>query len=214
MHGRLVENATEIDEQPFQSAAHLDAFFVFRALCKLAMKGLQDETGNGDANDVLALQNRSSILYNASLLPLIRILALELILQILQHSGPAFRGGDKFIRVIRQHLCVALLGNCTSPVSQITSLALQIFVSLMDGFKDHLKQELEIFVANIFIRILESENASFDHKTRVLEVFHIICTEPSALVEIFINYDCDLEATDLYRRIVNGFAKMAKVCLF
>lgn len=83
----------------------------------------------------------------------------------------------------------------------------------MDGFKDHLKRELEIFVANIFVKILESENATFDHKTRVLEVFHIICTEPSALVELFINYDCDLDAIDLFRRIVDGIAKITKVYL-
>lgn len=81
----------------------------------------------------------------------------------------------------------------------------------MDGFKDHLKHQLEVFVANIFIRILESENATFDHKTRVLEVFHILCTEPSALVEIFINYDCDMQGTDLFRRIVDGLSKISKV---
>ena len=93
----------------------------------------------------------------------------------------------------------------------MTGLSLQIFVSLMDGFKDHLKSELEVFVTNIFLKILESENSSFDHKMRVLEVFHIICTESSAMVEVFINYDCDLEAIDLFRRIVDGFAKIAKV---
>jgi brefeldin A-inhibited guanine nucleotide-exchange protein len=108
---------------------------------------------------------------------------------------------------------VSLLSNYTSQVNQVTGLSLQIFVLLMDGFKDHLKSELEVFVTNIFLKILESENSSFDHKLRVLEVFHIICTEPSAMVEIFINYDCDLEAIDLFRRFVDGFAKIAKVTI-
>lgn len=143
---------------------------------------------------------------------------MELIFHILQHSGPSFRSGDRFIYAIRQYLCVSLLGNCTSQVGQVTGLSLQIFVALLDGFKDHLKSELEVFVTSIFLRILESENTSFDHKMRVLEVFHIICTEPSALVEIFINYDCELDTIDLYRRLVDGFAKIAKVivvrCIF
>lgn len=180
----------------FPSTTHKDAFLVFRALCKLSMKGLNDDV-NVDASDQIALQNR--------------ILSLELILHSLQHSGPAFRSGDRFIHVIRHLLCVSLLRNCTSQITQVTSISLQIFVCLMDGFKDHLKRELEIFVANIFVKILESENATFDHKTRVLEVFHIICTEPSALVELFINYDCDLDAIDLFRRIVDGIAKITKV---
>jgi len=92
-------------------------------------------------------------------------------------------------------------------------LSLQIFVALLDGFKDHLKSEVEVFITTIFLRILESENSTYDHKLRVLEVFHRICFDSSALVEIFINYDCDLDAIDLFRRIVDSFAKIAKVSL-
>jgi brefeldin A-inhibited guanine nucleotide-exchange protein len=108
---------------------------------------------------------------------------------------------------------VSLLGNCTSQVAQVVGLSLQIFISLMDNFKDHLKSELEVFVATIFLRILESENSTYDHKLSVLDVFHRICKDPSVQVEIFINYDCDFEAIDLFRRIVDGFAKIAKVGL-
>ena len=112
---------------------------------------------------------------------------------------------------IRNYLCVSLLGNCTSQVAQVVGLSLQIFVALLDGFKDHLKSEVEVFITTIFLRILESENSTYDHKLRVLEVFHRICFDSSALVEIFINYDCDLDAIDLFRRIVDSFAKIAKV---
>ena len=140
-----------------------------------------------------------------------RILSLELILHILERSGPAFKSGDKFIFAIRQYLCVSLLGNCTSHVAQVTGLSLRVFVSLLEGFKAHLKAELEVFITNIFLRILESENSTFDHKVRVLEVFHNICRDPGAQVELFINYDCDFEAIDLFRRIVDAFAKIAKV---
>ncbi len=140
-----------------------------------------------------------------------RILSLELILAILQNSGPAFRTGDKFIFAIRQYLCSSLLTNCTSQVAQITGLSLQIFVVVMQSFKESFKSELEVFVSTIFLRILESENSTYDHKCRVLEVFQNICRDPSALIELFINYDCDLEAINLFSRFVAGFAKIAKV---
>jgi brefeldin A-inhibited guanine nucleotide-exchange protein len=81
----------------------------------------------------------------------------------------------------------------------------------MESFKDHLKSELEVFVSNIFLRILESENSPHEHKRRVLDVFDSIINDPTALVEIFINYDCDFEAIDLFRRIVDAFSKIAKV---
>ena len=46
----------------FPSTTHKDAFLVFRALCKLSMKGLNDDV-NVDANDQIALQNRFAYLF-------------------------------------------------------------------------------------------------------------------------------------------------------
>jgi brefeldin A-inhibited guanine nucleotide-exchange protein len=112
--------------------------------------------------------------------------------------------------IIRTYLCVSLLSNCTSHEVQVVSLSLQVFLGLFENFKGHLKSELEIFVTTIFLRILESENSSTDHKMRVLEVFLNICRDHILLVEIFVNYDCDFEAIDLFKRIVDGFAKIAK----
>jgi brefeldin A-inhibited guanine nucleotide-exchange protein len=178
----------------FPSILHKDAFLLFRALCKLSMKGLHDDAGA--QQDPIALQNK--------------ILSLELILHILQRGGPAFKSGDKFVYAIKQYLSVSLLANCTSSIAQVTSLSLQIFLALMGSFKEHLKGELEIFVGSIFLKILESEYSTFEHKSRVLEVLLNICQDPVTLVELFINYDCDFEGNDLFRRIVDGFAKMAK----
>jgi len=44
-----------------------------------------------------------------------------------------------------------------------------------------------------------------------LDVFQNIIDDHAALVEIFINFDCDFEAIDLFRRIVDAFSKIAKV---
>ncbi len=81
----------------------------------------------------------------------------------------------------------------------------------MENFKDHLKSEMEIFINSIFLKILESEFSTYDHKMKVLEVFQNIVKDPAGLVEIFVNYDCDFEANDMFRRIVDAFAKIAKV---
>lgn len=132
-------------------------------------------------------------------------------MNLLQNCGPAFRNGEKFILAVKNYLCHSLLTNSTSQVAQVTGLSLQIFVSLLQNFKPHLKSEVEVFVSTIFIRILESENSTHDHKMRVLEVFHNLCKDSSAQVEIFVNYDCDLEATNLFSRMVTAFAKIAKV---
>ena len=92
-----------------------------------------------------------------------------MILHILHQSGVSFHSGDKFIYAIKQYLCVSLLNNCTSNNSHITGLALTIFIELIIKFKDHLKGELEVFISNIFLKMLESENSTYDHKMKVLQ---------------------------------------------
>jgi len=141
---------------------------------------------------------------------------LELILNLLQNCGVNFKTNEKFIYAIRNYLCVSLLNNCTSQLAQITGLSLQIFLLLIDNFKQHLKSEVEVFLSTIFIRILESENSTYDHKLRVLEVFQSICKDPVSQAELFVNYDCDFDASNIFSRMVSASAKIAKVamCIF
>ena len=42
----------------------------------------------------------------------------------------------------------------------------------------------------------------------VLEAISGLCRDPLALVEMFVNYDCDLQAIDLFKRIVTALAKV------
>ncbi|KAJ1434054.1 hypothetical protein B484DRAFT_477107 [Ochromonadaceae sp. CCMP2298] len=186
---------TAASNMVFPSVYHKDSYLLFRALCKLSMKGLSEETQYSNS-DAIPLQNK--------------VLSLELILHILNNTGPVFRNEEKFVYAVRTYLCVSLLSNCTSHVAQVAGLSLQIFLVLMQQFKDHLKHEVEVFVSNIFLRMLESENSTYEHKHRVLQVFQSICKDPKSLVELFMNYDCDLDAINLFSRIVNGLAKIAK----
>ena len=42
----------------FPSILHKDAFLIFRALCKLSMKGLHESNESGSTSDPIALQNK------------------------------------------------------------------------------------------------------------------------------------------------------------
>jgi brefeldin A-inhibited guanine nucleotide-exchange protein len=182
-------------EESFDSPYQKDAYLLFRALCKLSTKGFQDESAN--STDAVIHQNK--------------VLSLELILVLLRNSGPLFKASVKFVNAVKTFLCNSLLSNCTSSSSQVTGLALQIFIVLVHDFKEHLKAEMEVFISSIFIRIIESEYSTYDHKARVLEVLHLIFTDSQAQLELFVNYDCDLNATNIFSRIVTSLARLAKV---
>ena len=110
------------------SQYHTDAYLLFRALCKLSAKSLPgDDISSGNtgkllssfanAVDPMALQSK--------------ILSMELILQVLEMSGRAFRNGHKFIYAIQHYLCVSLLKNCMSHDTNVVYLSLKIFLTLV-----------------------------------------------------------------------------------
>ena len=83
----------------------------------------------------------------------------------------------------------------------------------MRKFKTHLKSEIEVFVANIFLRVLESPNSPFEQKVLVLEALRALCADPQMLTQLFLNYDCDFDAVNLYRDIVHHVTRIsAKAC--
>lgn len=72
----------------------------------------------------------------------------------------------------------------------------------------HLKSQIEVFITTVFLRVLESENSTFDHKSRVLEAVTTFSDTPQALVEVFLSYDCNQHASDLYSRIIIALSKV------
>ena len=232
---------TETDDMTMKSAAgnfpsyeHKDAYLVLRSLCKLSMKAVstnpdvasymstpvvmsRNESSGADAE---AANNRSSrdfpsqpILMDPALDS--KILALDLILEILQRTETEIfmNAGPHLIYAVRNYLCHSLLKNCTINNTYVVNLSLQLFVPLIRHFRSHLKTEIEAFVTNVFFVILDSKNSTVEHKLRVVLLFEEICSDTATLAEIFLNYDCDLSAVDLFQRIVNTLARVAKIGL-
>ena len=76
-------------------------------------------------------------------------------------------------------------------------------------FKTHLKAEIEVFVENIFLRVLESPNSPFEQKVLVLEALRALCADPQMLTQLFLNYDCDFDAVNLYKDIVHHVTRIS-----
>lgn len=187
------------------SQFHTDSYVLFRSLCKLSSKELPQDQGqeihggsglfHSNTWDPMALKNK--------------ILSLELILSVMELCGDAFCQGEKFIYLVQRYLCVSLLKNCMSHHTQVAFLSQKIFLILVYKFKGNLKQEIEVFMSNIFLRVLESQNSSFPQKALVLESLRSLCRDPVLLTQIFLNYDCDFDAMNLYKDIVLNLTKLS-----
>ncbi|XP_069025363.1 brefeldin A-inhibited guanine nucleotide-exchange protein 2 isoform X3 [Embiotoca jacksoni] len=177
----------------FSHILQKDAFLVFRSLCKLSMKPLADGPPDPKSHELRS-----------------KIVSLQLLLSVLQGAGPVFRTHEMFVNAIKQYLCVALSKNGVSSVPEVFELSLAIFLTLLSHFKVHLKMQIEVFFREIFLTILETSSSSFEHKWMVIQTLTRICADAQCVVDIYVNYDCDLNAANIFERLVSDLSKIAQ----
>ena len=111
----------------------------------------------------------------------------------------------------------SLVTNTLSNDINILKLSLNLFLIIIKRFRQHLKEQIALFINRVLLVILESENLGFDHKVVVLEVLFNLSLKCEYLVEFYINYDCSMsynavfyDLLNLITKIINGFYKKSK----
>lgn len=185
--------AFESNPLAFAHVTQKDAYLVFRSLCKLSVKQVSEGT-----TDIRSHEIRS------------KILSLSLLLNIVENAGPVFKSSDLFIAAIKQYLCVAVTKNGVSNIIEVFELALSIFLVLLRDFKTHLKMQIEVFFKEIFLIILETPTSTFDHKWKMMLALTKICADAQCVVDIYVNYDCNLSSANIFQRIVHILCGLAQ----
>ncbi|XP_022974092.1 brefeldin A-inhibited guanine nucleotide-exchange protein 2-like [Cucurbita maxima] len=194
--GELADGEGERDddlEVQIGNKLRRDAFLVFRALCKLSMK-IPPKEAMADPQLMKG-----------------KIVALELLKILLENAGAVFRTSERFLGAIKQYLCLSLLKNSASTLMIIFQLSCSIFISLVSRFRAGLKAEIGVFFPMIVLRVLENvAQPNFQQKMIVLRFVEKLCVDSQILVDIFINYDCDVNSSNIFERMVNGLLKTAQ----
>lgn len=169
-----------------------DGFTLYKNLCKLSMKfSSQDRQ-----DDQILLRGK--------------ILSLELLKVIMYNAGPIWGTNERFLNAIKQYLCLSLLKNSALSVMTIFQLLCSIFQSLLSKFRSGLKSEIGIFFPMLILRVLENVlQPSFLQKMTILSLLEKISQDSQLIVDIFVNYDCDVDAPNIFERTVNGLLKTA-----
>ncbi|KAF6762645.1 Sec7-domain-containing protein [Ephemerocybe angulata] len=154
-----------------------DSFLIFRALCKKSREPLSVERILN--SNMAFIVDPTSILYSVSN----------------NEAAP-------FGQAIAQHLCLSVSKNVISPVPDIFEISVEIFWRILSGMRNKLKKEIEVLLHEIFIPILEMKTSTLKQKAVIMGMFSRLCQDPQALVEIYLNYDCDREAADnIYEQV-------------
>ncbi|KAK7320830.1 hypothetical protein VNO77_30669 [Canavalia gladiata] len=169
-----------------------DGFLLFRNLCKLSMKFSSQQ----HPDDRILLRGK--------------ILSLELLKVVMDDGGSVWRVNERFLNAIKQYLCLSLLKNSALSAMAIFQLQCSIFVNLLSKFRSGLKKEIGMFFPMLILRVLENVlQPSFLQKMTVLNLLDKISQDPQIIIDIFVNYDCDVDASNIFERIVNGLLKTA-----
>ncbi|KAM0852329.1 hypothetical protein ACQ4PT_051816 [Festuca glaucescens] len=179
-------------EEGGMSKIREDGLALFKNLCKLSMKLSTPD----NPEDQVLLRGK--------------VLSLELLKMVVDNAGPFWRTNEKYLGAIKQYLCLSLLKNSALSAMSIFQLLCAIFVGLLSRFRSGLKEELGIFFPMLVLRVLENvHQPSFLQKMTVLNLLEKICKESQVLIDIFVNYDCDVDAPNIFERTVNGLLKTA-----
>ncbi|KAF2668457.1 hypothetical protein BT63DRAFT_374383 [Microthyrium microscopicum] len=183
-----------------------DAYLVFRAMCRLTTKPLPME----HALDVKSQGMRS------------KLVSLHIIYTILSNHTAVFTSPyatirnsstdepTSFVQAIKQYLCLSLSRNGASSVKPVFEISCEIFWLMIKLLRVMLKKEIEVFLKEIYFSILEKRAAPVWQKTTILGMFYKLSLEPRALVEVYLNYDCDRTALDnMFERIVEHLSRMS-----
>ncbi|XP_020257824.1 brefeldin A-inhibited guanine nucleotide-exchange protein 5 isoform X3 [Asparagus officinalis] len=169
------------------SVAQRDALLLFRTLCKMGMK---------EENDEVTTKTR--------------LLSLELLLGLLEGVSQSFTKNFHFIDSVKAYLSYALLRASVSSSPIVFQHATGIFIVLLQRFRESLKGEIGVFFPLIILRSLDSSESPLSHRTTVLRMLEKVSKDPQMLVDIFVNYDCDLNAPNLFERMVNSLSRIAQ----
>ena len=173
------------------SMEYQDVICVFASLCKLS--AASQPSAAASIPDMRIVKGKR--------------LSLELISTMLESSGSVLKSDPQFLDIIKRNLFVSLLTNSVSPVPRIFTIALLIFEQLIRDFKTHLLSEIGIFIDQVFLYILESENASFLHKLKVLEVFRSqLCSDCKSALQLFQLFDCRMNERNVFELCVTAIS--------
>lgn len=83
----------------------------------------------------------------------------------------------------------------------IFQLLCSIFANFLSKFRSGLKAEIGIFFPMLILRVLENVlQPSFLQKMTVLNLLEKISQDSEIVIDIFVNYDCDVDAPNIFER--------------
>lgn len=183
-----------------------DAFLVFRSMCRLSTKNL----GPDQQQDVKSSIMRSKLISLAIIRTLLNNHMIVFTSPLVVIRSSSSNEPTSFGQAINQYLRLSLSKNGASSVRQVFECCAEIFWLMIANMRVMLKREIEVFLKEIYLAILERRNAPSFQKLYVMKILKRLAVNPRALVEIYLNYDCESNAIDdMFQRMIEHLSRLS-----
>ncbi|KAE9371079.1 Sec7-domain-containing protein [Stipitochalara longipes BDJ] len=183
-----------------------DAYLVLRSFCNLSTKvlppdQLYDLKGQAMRSKLISLHLIHTLLNNNMLVftsPLCTI------------TNSKSNEPTGFLQALKFYLCLSITRNGASSVDRVFEVCCEIFWLMLKFMRAPFKKEIEVFLNEIYLALLERRNAPVAQKLYFMGILQRFCADPRALVETYLNYDCDRNSIDnMFQTLIEDLSRAA-----
>lgn len=107
----------------------------------------------------------------------------------------------ELVKVCQAELCRMLVQNSRSEEVGVLSSTLRVVFNLFVSLKAHLKVPLEVFFTSVHLMLANSRTASAEQRELAIESLLEFAREPGMMLDMYVNYDCDVACTNLFEAL-------------
>lgn len=139
----------------------------------------------------------------------IQYMALRLVNMLLEAAGQAIARSPACVHVVQAELCKYLVASCRTHDLALLALTLRVIFNLFVSMRAHLKVQLEVFFMSVHLGLADDPSSRPEYRELALESLLEFCREAALMVDVYVNYDCDVACTNLYETLVQRLAAAA-----
>lgn len=107
-----------------------------------------------------------------------------------------------------------MVTNAAPSIPTAYQLACSVFLTLLTRFRQSLKAEVGFFFPMLMLKPLEVVHgaplAPYSQRAILVMCLQKLCGDGQLLVDMFVNFDCDLDSSNLFERLVNSLVRVAQ----
>uniref|UniRef100_A0A1I8HHI2 Sec7_N domain-containing protein n=1 Tax=Macrostomum lignano TaxID=282301 RepID=A0A1I8HHI2_9PLAT len=135
---------------------------------------------------------------------------LNLLAQAFEVAADSLEKCDCLLELVRNDLCKNLVFLLHFSGTSVFAASLRLGYLIFSSLRWHLKFQLELYLTRLMeIVTSEGNRVSFDHRELALESLVQLWRVPGFVAEVYLNYDCDLYCSTLFKDITELLSKNA-----